>query len=279
MNKEQLKLWMEQDAYEDFIGLLPESISSDDPRLFEKAVEEAMEGPQGKMIREYCKQLDKVTNLRIEMRMNNKVSELWVGVGLAIFLVIGMIYFIKDLAHDSYFYFFTAVGLILCTIGLVKEWLLSKKIDRIKVGKITMIADCFRTCSECIPPFINVTGAELLEALKIDGKLTRAGKFDFTNMQIYEALKRCEHVLGIRDYSYKDRTHDISLSERQASCAEAVTDLIMMNRYNDALHEFEDCIDDYSKGFNRTISANEYALYRCILKCFIKRLEEQEDNL
>lgn len=53
----------------------------------------------------------------------------------------------------------------------------------------------------------------------------------------------------------------------------------MDNKYNHALHEFEDCIDDYGKGKERYLTRNEFILYNCILNCFITRLEEQAENL
>lgn len=49
----------------------------------------------------------------------------------------------------------------------------------------------------------------------------------------------------------------------------------MDNKYNHALHEFEDCIDDYGKGKGRYLTKNEFILYNCILTCFITKLEEQ----
>lgn len=69
------------------------------------------------------------------------------------------------------------------------------------------------------------------------------------------------------------------LSARQGCCSEATIKLIMDNKYNHALHEFEDCIDDYGKGKGRYLTKNEFILYNCILTCFITRLEEQAENL
>lgn len=53
----------------------------------------------------------------------------------------------------------------------------------------------------------------------------------------------------------------------------------MENRYNLALHEFLDCIDDWGRGRDRKISIDECILYNCILSCFMARLEEQYENL
>lgn len=47
------------------------------------------------------------------------------------------------------------------------------------------------------------------------------------------------------------------LSARQGLCSEATIKLIMDNKYNHALHEFEDCIDDCGKDKERYLTKNE----------------------
>ena len=70
-----------------------------------------------------------------------------------------------------------------------------------------------------------------------------------------------------------------SFSGRQFGCAEATIELIMSSRYRGALHEFEDCIDDFGNGRKRIVSKDELVLYDCILSCFILKMESQLDNV
>lgn len=128
-------------------------------------------------------------------------------------------------------------------------------------------------------PHISLTGQELLDSLKIRDKLAYSYENGFTDDEIYIALYRCKHLLNTRQTRPWDKEeYDKVLSDRQNFCSNTAIQLIMQNSYNHALHEFEDCIDDYGNGLNRFVSANEFVLYNCILNCFMARLEEQSEN-
>ena len=133
-----------------------------------------------------------------------------------------------------------------------------------------------------IRPVIDVTGEQLLNTLRIRGEFASVGN-TFTDGEIYIALTKCKYLLN-RESVYFEGSKDLEdssemLSGRQYFCSNATIQLIMQNEFNPALHEFEDCIDDYGKGKVRTITVNEYVLYNCILNCFIARLEERSDDL
>lgn len=122
-----------------------------------------------------------------------------------------------------------------------------------------------------------ITGLDLLNTLLVDGKYAT---FDssFTNEEIYAALLRCKELLSSHSYCYPsnfDSCVETPLSGRQNFCANAAIKLIMEEKYNIALHDFMDCIDDYDKGRERGITANEYTIYNCILNCFIAKLETE----
>lgn len=94
--------------------------------------------------------------------------------------------------------------------------------------------------------------------------------------KIYEALIDInEYLNGIVKNSCAWETRP--LSERQIICAESVMALIHDEEYSKALHELADCIDDYGTATTRTISINEYALYNCMISCFIKKMEPEAD--
>lgn len=125
----------------------------------------------------------------------------------------------------------------------------------------------------------SIKGEELLNSLLIKGKYAT---FDsgFSNDEIYTALHKCKDLLPLPCCDNDILCENISpLSARQGFCSNAAIELIMDNKYNDALHEFEDCIDDYGKGENRYITKNELILYNCILSCFISKLEAENKDL
>lgn len=127
-----------------------------------------------------------------------------------------------------------------------------------------------------LKPFVSVKGEELLNPLLIRGKYAGYGTH-FSDDEIYIALQKCRNL--IPRFGGDIPCYDISpLSARQGFCSNATIKLIIDNEYNDALHEFEDCIDDYGKGRSRYITKNELILYNCILTCFITRLEKQSAN-
>lgn len=130
-----------------------------------------------------------------------------------------------------------------------------------------------------IKPIVSVTGEELLNSLLIRGKYAGYDSH-FSDGEIYIALQKCKRLITIPWCNNDIQCDYMSpLSARQGCCSEATIKLIMDNKYNHALHEFEDCIDDYGKGKGRYLTKNEFILYNCILTCFITRLEEQAENL
>lgn len=130
-----------------------------------------------------------------------------------------------------------------------------------------------------IKPTIAVTGEELLNSLLIRGEYASPNTH-FSDGEIYIALQKCKCLITVPCCNNDIQgAYVSSLSARQGCCSDATIKLIMENKYNYALHEFEDCIDDYGKGRERYLTKNEFILYNCILTCFITRLEEQAENL
>lgn len=124
---------------------------------------------------------------------------------------------------------------------------------------------------------ISVTGEELLNSLLIRGEYAGYDTH-FSNSEIYVALQKCKKLVDVPFCDNDIQCAYVSpLSARQGYCSDATMKLIMDNKYNHALHEFEDCIDDYGKGKERYLTQNEFILYNCILTCFITRLEEQTE--
>lgn len=112
----------------------------------------------------------------------------------------------------------------------------------------------------------SLKNAEILSILR--EKCSDVNWFNNCNIEkIYEAL------IDINEYlngSVKNlcACETRPLSERQILCAESVMTLIHDEEYSKALHELADCIDDYGTATTRTISINEYALYKCLIFCF-----------
>lgn len=131
----------------------------------------------------------------------------------------------------------------------------------------------------CIKPLSSdtdslITGRTLMNKLLINGKHAD-GCRQFTNKEILNALKKCRLLLK----SYCDFYHEESeISSRQGFCARAVLLHIVNQRYNAAMHELYDCIDDYGNGRIRVVTKNEYILYGCLILCFIEALEQEEAN-
>lgn len=131
----------------------------------------------------------------------------------------------------------------------------------------------------CIKPLSSdtdslITGRTLMNKLLINGKHADRCR-QFTNKEILNALKKCRLLLK----SYCDFYHEESeISSRQGFCARAVLLHIVNQRYNAAMHELYDCIDDYGNGRIRVVTKNEYILYGCLISCFIEALEQEEAN-
>ena len=130
-----------------------------------------------------------------------------------------------------------------------------------------------------IKPILSVKGEELLNSLLIRGKYAGYDTH-FTDDEIYNALQKCRQMIAIPCCDHDIPCDDMSpLSARQGSCSDLAIKFIMDNEYNRALHEFEDCIDDYGQGKSRYVTKNELILYNCILTCFIASLEKQSDKI
>lgn len=131
----------------------------------------------------------------------------------------------------------------------------------------------------CIKPLSSdtdslTTGQTLMDSLLINGQYATYDS-EFSNEEIFNALKKCRLLLK----SYCDFYHEESeISSRQGFCARAVLLYIVNQRYNAAMHELYDCIDDYGKGRTRVVTKNEYILYDCLISCFIEALEQEKTN-
>lgn len=123
-----------------------------------------------------------------------------------------------------------------------------------------------------------ITGEDVLESLLIRGQIAE-GDLECTDTEIYKALNKCKELIDFPSLYLESREYlQEAFSERQICCAMGAIELIMSGRYYSALHEFEDCIDDYGKGRRRFLSKDELVLYNCILICFILKMESQSGN-
>lgn len=135
-----------------------------------------------------------------------------------------------------------------------------------------------KTCIKPLSPDIDslITGRTLTDSLLINGKYATYNS-EFSNEEILDALKKCKLLL--KPYRDCDFYHEESeISSRQGFCARAVLLHIVNQRYNAAMHELYDCIDDYENGRIRVVTKNEYILYGCLISCFIEALEHEETN-
>lgn len=124
-----------------------------------------------------------------------------------------------------------------------------------------------------------MTGEDVLESLLIRGQIAE-GDLECADTEIYKALNKCRKLIDFPSLYLESlgSTCQEAFSERQICCAKGAIELIMSGRYYSALHEFEDCIDDYGKGRRRVLSKDELVLYNCILICFILKMESQSGN-
>ena len=124
-----------------------------------------------------------------------------------------------------------------------------------------------------------LTGNKLLNALLINGELANPFKNSFTNKEIHNALLELKHIFDISVSPASElpwsnnENKEKSLSQRQYYCAIATIKDISNNDYHSALHNFQDCIDNYGENKERVITRSEFILYSCILTCFIKNIE------
>ena len=107
--------------------------------------------------------------------------------------------------------------------------------------------------------YTNLTGESLLTALQIKGRLANGLNDDFTNEEIYIAVKNCKKLLynNFTDIWTADDTDKV-LSQRQFYCSSSVVKLLAEHRYSLALHELIDCIDDYGTGRSRVVTVNVF---------------------
>lgn len=121
-----------------------------------------------------------------------------------------------------------------------------------------------------------ITWQTLMDSLLINGQYATYNS-EFSNEEILDALKKCRLLL--KPYCDCDFYHEESeISSRQGFCARAVLLHIVNQRYNAAMHELYDCIDDYGNGKIRVVTKNEYILYGCLIPCFIEALEQEKTN-
>lgn len=135
-----------------------------------------------------------------------------------------------------------------------------------------------KTCIKPLSPDTDslITGRTLTDSLLINGKYATYNS-EFSNEEILAALKKCRLLL--KPYCDCDFYHEESeISSRQGFCARAVLLYIVNRKYNAAMHELYDCIDDYGNGRIRVVTKNEYILYGCLISCFIEALEQEEAN-
>ena len=128
----------------------------------------------------------------------------------------------------------------------------------------------------------NIKNSELLSLLMIRGQYAHYNS-EFSDEEIHIALCRAREYLDV--YIMKEdeaiiigNTENLSLirpvSPRQVYCSNLSIKFIMEKKYNHALHEFSDCIADFAQGEKKAISISEYALYNCIISCFIAVIED-----
>lgn len=133
----------------------------------------------------------------------------------------------------------------------------------------------------CIKPLSSdtdslITGQILIDNLLINGQYATYNS-EFSNEEILNTLKKCQLLL--KPFYNCNFPHEKSeISSRQGFCARAVLLHIVNQRYNAAMHELYDCIDDYGNGRIRIVTKNEYILYECLISCFIEALEHEEAN-
>ena len=138
----------------------------------------------------------------------------------------------------------------------------------------TMIKTCIKPLSPDTDSLIIVQ--TLMDSLLINGQYATYNS-EFSNEEILDALKKCRLLL--KPYCDCNFYHEESeISSRQGFCARAVLLYIVNRKYNAAMHELYDCIDDYGNGRIRVLTKNEYILYGCLIPCFIEALEREETN-
>ena len=155
--------------------------------------------------------------------------------------------------------------------------------NRIRAKKVTIInsessGTMRKTCIKPLSPDTDslITGQTLMDSLLINGQYATYNS-EFSNEEILDALKKCKLLL--KPYRDCDFYHEESeISSRQGFCARAVLLHIVNQRYNAAMHELYDCIDDYGNGRIRVVTKNEYILYDCLISCFIEALEQEKAN-
>lgn len=155
--------------------------------------------------------------------------------------------------------------------------------NRIRAKKVTIInsessGTMRKTCIKPLSPDTDslIIGQTLMDSLLINGQYATYNS-EFSNEEILDALKKCRLLL--KPYCDCDFYHEESeISSRQGFCARAVLLYIVNRKYNAAMHELYDCIDDYGNGRIRVVTKNEYILYGCLISCFIEALEQEEAN-
>lgn len=138
LGKEHLKLWMEEDAYEEFVSLLPENMRYDDLNVFISYLKTNPDTSKFDLIMEYVCRLDRVLTERKRLRKNFRFYNVLIIIGIVSFLLTGIIYAIYNIPHDLIFYCLTITGLILVIVPYIKENQIRIKAESIKVKKVAV---------------------------------------------------------------------------------------------------------------------------------------------
>lgn len=128
----------------------------------------------------------------------------------------------------------------------------------------------------------DIKNKELLHVLLIDGKYV-SPESNYSVKEIQDALLRGKEYLSHVHISFHEEPcedeehmdHIRPISARQFYCATFVISLVFEGKYNHAMHELMDCINDYGNAtiHETTISINEYALYMCLIDTFLQKLQ------
>lgn len=120
------------------------------------------------------------------------------------------------------------------------------------------------------------SGFELYQLSLIEGKQV-SWVDTYSNKLIYNALVKCKEYLKSHEKIYLEgQLKEITdwfrpISGWQCRCAISVLDNIKEKKYNSALHEFTDCIED--KVIYKGISPNEHCMYNLLIDSFLNTLE------
>jgi hypothetical protein len=122
------------------------------------------------------------------------------------------------------------------------------------------------------------SGFELYQLSLIGGKQV-SWVDTYSNKLIYNALVECKEYLKSHEKIYLEgQLNEITdwfrpISGWQCHCAISVLSNIKEKKYNSAIHEFTDCIED--KIMYKGISPNEHCMYNLLIDSFLNSLESE----